>query len=104
MKDTVGFEGNHTYSPCHDLIQSVLAIPLLDLPHRIDQLILMEIYNFPAFIQVPPDAQQFCQIQHGAGEEDSVLVLEWNHLREVQSGCSGSPVPFFGRKCKKIEL
>lgn len=80
----------------HNLVQTVLAVPFLDFPHRVVQLVLVEVHYLPADGQVRPEPNQLGQIQHRAGEQGFVLVVPWNGLGEVESADSRTPVPFFG--------
>lgn len=47
----------------HDLVQSVLAVPFLNLPHRIVELVLVEVHNLPALGQVGPQTDKLGQVE-----------------------------------------
>lgn len=62
----------------------------------------MEIDDFLACNQVRPSAQQFCQIQYGRRQNDAVLMVSGNGLREIKSAGPCSPMPLFGRQCAQV--
>lgn len=51
--------------PSHYLIETVLAVAALCLLDGIDELILMEVDDFPAAGEVRPEANQFSTVQYG---------------------------------------
>lgn len=88
--------------PSEYLIQAILAVALLYLTHRIDQLVLVKVDNLSAGNQIGTHANQFSQVKHGASDEHFVFVFRWYQLREIQSRSACPPVPFLGGKTKYL--
>lgn len=91
-------------SPRHDLIQPELAVAVLHVAHRAHQLIVVEVDDLAAALQVRSHAQQLGQIQHGRREQHAVLVLGGNALREVQRTGPGATVQLLGGQRDHIKI
>jgi hypothetical protein len=50
----------------HDLVVSVLEVPLLALPYGIDELVFMEVENLPGFLEFRAEGQELMKRQNAA--------------------------------------